>query len=146
MIIIVLINMYLRLVQIVFSKAQNWSQFFIQYKFIVYLTVQHGDDCEEAVVLNADGVYVVTYSALLLNLKLIRSGYYESDEKSLPMSEVMSFIQYSVRICWIIWAFQSNLINVSAHITISYRGVAQIFLYHCKLKTNPKMLHDKKII
>ena len=39
-------------------------------------------------ILNADGVYLATYSALLLNLKLMYMGYYASQEKSLPLSEV----------------------------------------------------------
>lgn len=39
-------------------------------------------------ILNADGVYLATYSALLLNLKLLRNGYYLSEEKSLCMAEV----------------------------------------------------------
>ena len=43
---------------------------------------------DEVVVLTGDGVYVVTCLTLLLNLKLVRSGYYESDEKSLHISEV----------------------------------------------------------
>ncbi len=42
----------------------------------------------EGTILNADGVYLATYSALLLNLKLIQSDYYSSEEKSLPMAEV----------------------------------------------------------
>ena len=41
-----------------------------------------------AVILNGDGVYIATYSALLLNLKLVRCAYYSSEEKSLPISEV----------------------------------------------------------
>ena len=48
------------------------------------------DKGNDAVILNADGVYVVTYSALRLNLKLIRNGYYESEDKSLPIAEVCS--------------------------------------------------------
>ena len=39
-------------------------------------------------ILNADGVYLATYSMLSLNLKLIHCGYYSSDEKSLPIAEV----------------------------------------------------------
>lgn len=29
--------------------------------------------------MNADGIYLATYSALLLNLKLIHSGHYEEN-------------------------------------------------------------------
>ena len=39
-------------------------------------------------ILNADGIYSATYYGLLLNLKLLRCGYYDSEEKSLPISEV----------------------------------------------------------
>ena len=49
---------------------------------------QSGEGCEATAILNADGVYLATYSALLLNLKLMYRGYYASQEKSLPMSEV----------------------------------------------------------
>ena len=38
--------------------------------------------------LNGDGVYLATMYTLLLNLKLICAGYYTSEEKSLPISEV----------------------------------------------------------
>ena len=44
----------------------------------------------DGAILNADGVYLATYSALLLNLKLLRNGYYQSEEKSLCMAEVTS--------------------------------------------------------
>ena len=47
---------------------------------------KEGEDL--AAILNADGVYLATYNALLFNLKLIHSGYYESEEKSLPTTEV----------------------------------------------------------
>jgi len=43
----------------------------------------------EAVVLNADAVYVTTYSVLHLTMTLHRSAYFTSAEKSLPLSEVM---------------------------------------------------------
>jgi len=41
-----------------------------------------------SVPLNADGVYLATYSALSLNLKLHLQGYYNSEEKSVPITEV----------------------------------------------------------
>lgn len=34
---------------------------------------------EITTIMNADGVYLATYSALLLNLKLIQSGHYEDN-------------------------------------------------------------------
>jgi len=43
----------------------------------------------ETVVLNADAVYVTTYSVLQLTLLLHRSAYFATAEKSLPMSEVL---------------------------------------------------------
>ena len=42
----------------------------------------------EMVVLNADAVYVTTYSVLHLTMVLHHSAYFSSSEKSLPMSEV----------------------------------------------------------
>ncbi|GLG94562.1 LOW QUALITY PROTEIN: uncharacterized protein GBIM_01757, partial [Gryllus bimaculatus] len=38
-------------------------------------------------IMNADGIYLATYSALLLNLKLIKQGYYVQDNKPIPMTE-----------------------------------------------------------
>lgn len=39
--------------------------------------------------INADGIYLTTYSCLLLNLKLIYLGYYDSNQKEdIPLSEV----------------------------------------------------------
>ena len=38
--------------------------------------------------LNADGVYLATFSALSLNFKLHLQGYYNSEEKSVPITEV----------------------------------------------------------
>ncbi|XP_078698608.1 brefeldin A-inhibited guanine nucleotide-exchange protein 3-like isoform X1 [Branchiostoma floridae x Branchiostoma belcheri] len=38
-------------------------------------------------VLNADGVYVATFSALLLNLKLVRMGHYNGQDCRLPMTQ-----------------------------------------------------------
>ncbi|UYV68045.1 hypothetical protein LAZ67_5002898 [Cordylochernes scorpioides] len=40
-------------------------------------------------ILNADGLYLATYSALLLNLKLLHSGYYSTSLKSaVPLTEL----------------------------------------------------------
>ncbi|XP_071957051.1 brefeldin A-inhibited guanine nucleotide-exchange protein 3-like [Antedon mediterranea] len=38
-------------------------------------------------VINADGIYVATYYALLLNLKLLRSGHYGAEEAQIPMTK-----------------------------------------------------------
>jgi len=43
----------------------------------------------ETVVLNADAVYVTTYSVLHLTTMLHRSDYFTTAEKSLPVSEVL---------------------------------------------------------
>ncbi|KAI4492341.1 hypothetical protein M0802_009851 [Mischocyttarus mexicanus] len=38
-------------------------------------------------IMNADGIYLATYAALLLNLKLIRMNYYNEDSRQVPISE-----------------------------------------------------------
>lgn len=38
--------------------------------------------------MNADGIYLATYAALLLNLKLIRINYYHEESRQVPISEV----------------------------------------------------------
>ncbi|ELT87809.1 hypothetical protein CAPTEDRAFT_215541 [Capitella teleta] len=50
-------------------------------------SISGGDNSLANAILNADGVYLATYSALSLNLKLIMADYYDSDEKSLPIAE-----------------------------------------------------------
>ena len=54
----------------------------------------------ETVVLNADAVYVTTYSVLHLTMQLHRSAYFTSAEKSLPMSEVIFrfYANYTLRL------------------------------------------------
>lgn len=49
------------------------------------------DSCALITIMNADGIYLATYAALLLNLKLIRMNYYNEDCRQVPISEV-SFI------------------------------------------------------
>ena len=65
---------------------------FEKHKKIMYLSDICGkqNDTENCLmpILNADGIYMATYFGLLLNLKLLRCGYYDSEEKSLPISEV----------------------------------------------------------
>jgi len=51
----------------------------------------------ETVVLNADAVYVTTYSVLHLTMLLHRSAYFTGAEKSLPLSEVTD-IPFLIRI------------------------------------------------
>ena len=50
-------------------------------------------------IINADGIYLATYAALLLNLKLIKQGYYvEQHMKPVPMTEVSSIYNFFVYI------------------------------------------------
>lgn len=39
-------------------------------------------------IMNADGIYLATYAALLLNLKLIQISYYHEEGRQIPISEV----------------------------------------------------------
>lgn len=48
-------------------------------------------------ILNADGIYLALYSALLLNLKLIRCNYYKDSASPIPLTEV-SYISSFVKI------------------------------------------------
>ncbi|CAK9833529.1 Brefeldin A-inhibited guanine nucleotide-exchange protein 3 [Anthophora retusa] len=45
------------------------------------------DSCALVTIMNADGIYLATYAALLLNLKLIRINYYHEDNRQVPISE-----------------------------------------------------------
>uniref|UniRef100_T1J3I1 SEC7 domain-containing protein n=1 Tax=Strigamia maritima TaxID=126957 RepID=T1J3I1_STRMM len=52
------------------------------------LSSQNEPNLMQFTIINADGVYLATYSALLLNLKLIRNGYYKADLSTLiPLTE-----------------------------------------------------------
>nr|CAI5817156.1 unnamed protein product [Callosobruchus analis] len=42
---------------------------------------------EISTIMNADGIYLATYSALLLDLKLIQSGHYENTKIPVPITE-----------------------------------------------------------
>lgn len=46
------------------------------------------DTYQLVTIMNADGIYLATYAALLLNLKLIRVGYYEDQSRQVPINEV----------------------------------------------------------
>jgi len=46
------------------------------------------DSCALITIMNADGIYLATYAALLLNLKLIRINYYHEEARQVPVSEV----------------------------------------------------------
>ncbi|XP_043482060.1 brefeldin A-inhibited guanine nucleotide-exchange protein 3 isoform X2 [Leptopilina heterotoma] len=45
------------------------------------------DTCSLLTIMNADGIYLATYAALLLNLKLIRLNYYEEEARQVPINE-----------------------------------------------------------
>ena len=61
------------------------------------------DSCALITIMNADGIYLATYAALLLNLKLIRINYYHEDNRQVPISEVS--IPFS-RINFLLCSFQ----------------------------------------
>lgn len=46
-------------------------------------------------IVNADGVYLACYSALLFNLKLIHSGWYKDSSTDIPVSQVFTFIIFN---------------------------------------------------
>lgn len=46
------------------------------------------DTCALITIMNADGIYLAIYAALLLNLKLIKINYYNDDTRQVPISEV----------------------------------------------------------
>ena len=46
------------------------------------------DPCTLVTIMNADGIYLATYAALLLNLKLIKINYYEEEGRQVPINEV----------------------------------------------------------
>ncbi|KAI0235880.1 Brefeldin A-inhibited guanine nucleotide-exchange protein 3 [Lamellibrachia satsuma] len=71
-----------------------------------------------SVPLNADGVYLATYSALSLNLKLHLQGYYNSEEKSVPMTE-MQFIDEILGTGLLLYLSRSWLSEVFHHIISS---------------------------
>lgn len=52
------------------------------------------DSCALITIMNADGIYLATYAALLLNLKLIRINYYYDEARQVPVSEVRLIISF----------------------------------------------------
>lgn len=68
--------------------------------------------------MNADGIYLATYSALLLNLKLIQCGHYDENLKdsSIPLTETQfvdevhgSGVLVYVSATWLCELYQSVL-------------------------------------
>lgn len=56
------------------------------------------DSCALITIMNADGIYLATYAALLLNLKLIQINYYHEEGRQIPISEVC--LISSILICF----------------------------------------------
>ena len=53
----------------------------------------NGDRRPTVTILNADGVYVGTITALLLSLKLLNRGYYQTKDKTvIPHTEVSELV------------------------------------------------------
>lgn len=52
------------------------------------------DSCALITIMNADGIYLATYAALLLNLKLIQINYYHEEGRQIPISEVRLIAKY----------------------------------------------------
>lgn len=69
--------------------CQYLLMYIFSYTGIYYRKSKH-DGIESAIV-NADGIYLATYSALLLNLKLINQGYYNDENCDIPMTEVVMY-------------------------------------------------------
>lgn len=63
------------------------------------------DSCALITIMNADGIYLATYAALLLNLKLIRINYYHDEARQVPVSEVSLYNLISVEFIAFIFKF-----------------------------------------
>ncbi|CAG9864816.1 unnamed protein product [Phyllotreta striolata] len=77
-------------------------------------------------IMNADGIYLATYSALLLDLKLIRSGHYEDKNVLVPITEAQfveeihgSGVLVYVSATWLCELYQ-NVIAKSLLLTAGY--------------------------
>lgn len=68
------------------------------------------DSCALITIMNADGIYLATYAALLLNLKLIRINYYHEDNRQVPISEVS--IDHSPFIFTFLFTFLSLFLSL----------------------------------
>ncbi|XP_003424823.1 brefeldin A-inhibited guanine nucleotide-exchange protein 3 isoform X1 [Nasonia vitripennis] len=74
------------------EALQNFASDYCQGVFAAQQRLQdqkesHADNCALITIMNADGIYLATYAALLLNLKLIRMNYYEDESRQVPMNE-----------------------------------------------------------
>ncbi|XP_071870821.1 brefeldin A-inhibited guanine nucleotide-exchange protein 3 isoform X3 [Bombus fervidus] len=74
------------------EALQNFASEYCQGVFTAQQKMQEQtdtstDSCALITIMNADGIYLATYAALLLNLKLIRINYYHEDNRQVPISE-----------------------------------------------------------
>ncbi|XP_039275830.1 brefeldin A-inhibited guanine nucleotide-exchange protein 3 [Nilaparvata lugens] len=63
------------------------QEFSSKYCQGLYSDNKHMEGNASPTIINADGIYLATYSALLLNLKLIQHGYYQHEMKNVPLNE-----------------------------------------------------------
>ncbi|XP_076655707.1 brefeldin A-inhibited guanine nucleotide-exchange protein 3 isoform X1 [Halictus rubicundus] len=74
------------------EALQNFASEYCQGVFTAQQKIQEQtdistDSCALITIMNADGIYLATYAALLLNLKLIRINYYHEESRQVPISE-----------------------------------------------------------
>ncbi|KAL6418361.1 hypothetical protein ACFW04_012187 [Cataglyphis niger] len=74
------------------EALQNFASEYCQGVFVAQQKMQEQNDtstdsCALITIMNADGIYLATYAALLLNLKLIRINYYHDEARQVPVSE-----------------------------------------------------------
>lgn len=63
------------------------------------------DSCALITIMNADGIYLATYAALLLNLKLIQINYYHEEGRQVPISEVCLIANILILFEFVIFIF-----------------------------------------
>ncbi|XP_034951674.1 brefeldin A-inhibited guanine nucleotide-exchange protein 3 [Chelonus insularis] len=72
------------------EALQNFASEYCQGVFASQQKIQDPDSADAGAlitIMNADGIYLATYAALLLNLKLIKMNYYSYEGCQVPMSE-----------------------------------------------------------
>ncbi|KAL0123050.1 hypothetical protein PUN28_007584 [Cardiocondyla obscurior] len=74
------------------EALQNFASEYCQGVFVAQQKLQEQtdistDSCALITIMNADGIYLATYAALLLNLKLIQINYYHEEGRQVPISE-----------------------------------------------------------
>ncbi|XP_046405397.1 brefeldin A-inhibited guanine nucleotide-exchange protein 3 [Ischnura elegans] len=90
-------------------------------------------------IINADGIYLATYSALHLNLNLIKSGFYEDDSKPVSLTEEQfieevhgSGVLVYLSATWLAELYQKvlsvNLLEVAGYNSTTTNNIALINL------------------